>query len=103
MNENTKTILFTAAALLFAAIGFATLPKTQSANTRPEIGQKIFPDFKEATDAASLEIVKFDEKIGDLEDFRVAKKNGLWVMPSKDDYPADAETADALGAAVSGA
>lgn len=39
----------------------------------------------------SLEITTYDEKLGALESFKVAKKNGRWVLPSHSDYPADAE------------
>src|SRR5262249_19731864 len=55
------------------------------------VGQKIFPEFTDPLKASSLEIVKFDDKLGETNDFRVAKKNGRWVIPSKEDYPADAD------------
>jgi hypothetical protein len=51
-----------------------------------------------ADDAKRLKIVRFDEDTATLRDFEVAEQDGLWSIPSKDGYPADA--ADQMAAAA---
>ncbi len=91
MNEVTRTAIFLACALFAALLGFISTPWQQTVVQQTIVGEQIFPEFKDPLQASSLEIVKFDDKLGALDKFRVAKKNGRWVIPSQQDYPADAE------------
>jgi hypothetical protein len=95
MNEQTRTIIHVAVA---AVIGLAVvfemgLPfsKQKVAGPQERIGQPLFKDFTDPLEARSLEIVKFNEKDGTFKDFRVARIKGRWVIPSQDNYPADAQ------------
>ena len=100
MNDNVKTSIYVGLALLCAVLGFAALPRTEVVGNTAEANQNLFPDFKDPLAASSLEIKKFDEKLGEIEDFKVAKVNDSWVIPSHDNYPADAQKqlAEAAGA-----
>ena len=53
--------------------------------------QPLFKDFTDPLAARSLELVKFNDKDGTLKEFRVARIKGKWVIPSEDNYPADAQ------------
>ena len=44
----------------------------------------------DVSDAKRLRIVRFDDDAAALRTFEVAEQNGLWTLPSKDGYPADA-------------
>lgn len=91
MNETTKTLLFALGAV--AAIGAAWWgrPARIGSQAPDQIGQVLFENFQDPYDAKSMEVIEFDEDLGTLTTFRVAQKNGLWVIPSHQDYPADAE------------
>jgi len=60
--------------------------------------QVLFPELADAGKAASLEIVSFDDETATLKPFRVVRSGGVWVLPSHENYPADAK--DQLAAAA---
>lgn len=51
----------------------------------------LFPELSDASKAASLEIVKYDEELATLSPFKVVQSGGVWVLPSHQNYPADAK------------
>ncbi|MGE0708131.1 MAG: DUF4340 domain-containing protein [Planctomycetota bacterium] len=63
----------------------------------PELtaGGKMFPDFEDINAATTLEVFDWDEATGAKPPFKVEFKDGLWRIPSKEGYPADAK--DKLG------
>jgi hypothetical protein len=78
-------------------------------NVRPTLRQRavvgdeqpakvLFPDLAEASKAASLEIVSFNDETATLKPFKVVRSEGVWVLPSHENYPADAK--DQLAAAA---
>ncbi len=92
MNENVKTIIYVAVAALFGVLAFVTVPPTTDEGTGLEIiGKPLFPKFDDTSKAASLEVTWYDDTLSDVKSFRVAKQRGKWVVPSHDNYPADAE------------
>jgi hypothetical protein len=54
------------------------------------VGETLTKKFSSAEDAKRLKIVRFDEDTATLREFEVAEEDGLWSLPSKDGYPADA-------------
>lgn len=96
-NESKKTLIFVAVAAILAAVAFFTRP------IRPEDDgqQRRGPLFAAFTpqEAASLSIDEFDEKTGQVFPFQVAKVNGVWSIPSHENYPADAKEQMAAAAA----
>jgi hypothetical protein len=87
MNEIKKTSIFVAIAAVLSLITWFT--------GGPKIGKVpgkfLFDDFKDPLQAASLEIVKYDDDTGTTSTFKVAQANGLWCIPSHSEYPADAK------------
>jgi hypothetical protein len=54
------------------------------------LGSEFYPDFKDSTKAASLSVVVFNEDSARRQQFIVENKNGVWSIPSHNNYPADA-------------
>jgi hypothetical protein len=92
MTEPIRTVIYVGIAAVIGLAAWATRPSVDSGpGILDETGQPLFPAFKDPDVARSLEIVQFDETTAELRTFKVAQKNGLWVIPSHDDYPADAQ------------
>ncbi len=93
VNEGAKTGIFWAAALVLVAIAtFVAWPPETESDTQSLIGQPLFPAFSDPLAASVLRIVSFDEEQGELRRFEVAKDetSGVWSLPSRNNYPADA-------------
>ncbi|GIW93256.1 MAG: hypothetical protein KatS3mg110_1297 [Pirellulaceae bacterium] len=96
MTEGMKTLTAAGLALLVAVIALVTRPKDQeftADEVRKQVQKPLFPDFTDPAAAARLEIVKVNQDVGQLTKFEVArdKKTDLWIIPSHNGYPADAE------------
>ncbi|MBW3598972.1 MAG: DUF4340 domain-containing protein [Planctomycetes bacterium] len=94
MTETVKTSVFVAAALVIALAAFGSVYLSEPVGVAPdkEIGEPMFPGFKDPLKGASLEIVRADESVARLHRFEVEKgADGRWVIPSHGGYPADAE------------
>lgn len=90
MSENAKTIGFVLAGLLAISIGVISTPSSSEVDEVTLVGTDLTKNFTSPETAKRLKIVRFDEDTATLHDFEVAEQNGLWSIPSKDGYPADA-------------
>lgn len=90
MKESTQTLLFIGAAVASVFVAMASRPSDATFDPEELIGESLFAPF-EAEEAQSLRIVRFDEETATLNDFEVAEQEGVWSLPSKGGYPADAE------------
>ena len=94
MNEGRTTAIFAAVAVVALGLAFWSMPKainTAGEEANAMKNQVLFKDFDEPSKAAALQIVKYNESLGQLDPFEITKdKGGLWKIPSHDDYPADA-------------
>ena len=97
--RRTATFLAVGAGLLLLGSWLTVRP---SLRQRPpavdEQAKVLFPELADPAKAASLEIVSFDDETATLKPFKVVKAGGVWVLPSHDNYPADAK--DQLAAAA---
>jgi hypothetical protein len=102
MNESFRTLIYVGVAAVVSLVAWASRPSDVEEPIEKLVGQSLFPGFTSAADARSLEIVQFDENSAELRPFRVAQQNGLWVIPSHGDYPADADQQlrDAAGSLI---
>ncbi|WP_413431344.1 hypothetical protein [Crateriforma spongiae] len=105
MNENTKTGIFWGAAAVMMGIGAMLAWPTKTTNELDSvIGQPLFGEFKDPLAAQSLRIVTYDAEQAKLKPFEVRKdgETGLWTIPSRSGYPADAvdQMTDAANALV---
>ncbi len=93
-----KTAGFLGAGLLLLALGWAVQPRFKPATLKPAVERVLFPELTDAEKAASLEIIRYDDELATLYPFKVVKSGGVWVLPSHQNYPADAK--DQLAAAA---
>ena len=91
MTETAKTTTFIAVALVALLAGWATRPAPADLDVESLIGEDLTKDFTDPGEAKRLKIVEFDEDSATLREFEVAEEDGLWTIPSKNGYPADAE------------
>ncbi len=91
MKELTKTLIFVAvAAALAGSALWASIPRSTSVEAFNDQGEAFFPNFTNPAECSTLEIVEMDPETGAPEAFKVTFQNNRWVIPSHNDYPADA-------------
>jgi len=90
MNEIIKTAIFLLLAAALVAGAIISRPTLHDFRPEEMIGQPLFPQFTDPLGIQSLEIVRLDVA-GERNDFRIVEVNGIWSIPSHDNYPADAK------------
>ena len=93
-----RTSLFLLGGVGMLLLGWLAQPRYQSREVKPEAERILFPELTDVQKAASLEVVKYDEELATLQPFKVVQAGGVWVLPSHQNYPADAR--DHLAAAA---
>lgn len=91
MNENTKTISFVLVAIAVVTLAVVLRHEERFEQAPEDVGQKLFPAFDDPLKPTALEVVKYDENLGKINRFKVAKVGGVWSIPSHEGYPADAK------------
>jgi uncharacterized protein DUF4340 len=91
MNELNRTAIFVVIAAILSVITYATIPSAEQQSPADMVGKALLPDFDDPLEATSLEVVKFDKETASANTFKVAKIGDSWVIPSHNNYPADAE------------
>ncbi|MBK6916481.1 MAG: DUF4340 domain-containing protein [Deltaproteobacteria bacterium] len=86
---NRGTVIMVALALGSAALAWSMRPQEVAAGAYEDTGELLAPGFTDPTLATSLEVVTWDEKSAKVVRFAVEQKQGRWVIPSHNDYPAD--------------
>ena len=93
-----KTALFVLGGVGLLMVGLAVQPQFKSAPIETQAERLLFPELSDASKAASLEIISYDDELATLHPFKVVQSGGVWVLPSHQNYPADAK--DQLAAAA---
>lgn len=86
---NRTTILSVVVALASLGGALAMRPGPVLEVTYEDTGELLFPGFTDPSQAASLEVVGWDETAARGTSFKVELKDGRWTIPSHNDYPAD--------------
>lgn len=85
-------MLFRPGAACAVAAAWIGRPTTVGGAHPGEIGTALFEQFEDPEQATQMEVVEFDEELGQMNTFRVARRaDGNWVIPSHNDYPADVQ------------
>lgn len=91
-NELKKTLAFAAAALILTGAAFFKIPdRTGGSETFNDQGQKFFPELKDPLECTDLEVIEYDGSTASRRQFKVMFEKGRWVIPSHNNYPADAK------------
>lgn len=88
MTEMAKTVIFLAAAAGSLLAAFAIGPGSDNFDVEELVGERLNQFEIEA--AKRMKIVKYDNETASSQEFEVAENDGLWSIPSKQGYPADA-------------
>ena len=88
MSEMAKTVTFVALAVVSLFVAFMPGRNDDGFDIQAEVGKRI--NQFDVEDAKRLRIVTFDPETATSRDFEVAEESGLWTIPSKQGYPADA-------------
>ena len=86
-----RTGLFLLGGLGMLLLGAFAQPRFKSSKVEPEEQRVLFPELSDASKAASLEIVSYDDELSTLHPFKVLQSGGVWVLPAHQNYPADAK------------
>jgi hypothetical protein len=86
---NRTTIIMVALALGSMGLAWNMRPLPPQTGTFEDTGTLLSEGFTDPTLATSLEVVTWDEKAANVNRFAVEQKEGRWVIPSHNDYPAD--------------
>lgn len=87
MNRTTIITVVIALASLGGAVAMRPGPAPQF--TYEDTGELLFASFTDPSQAASLEVIGWDESAARTTTFKVELKDGRWTIPSHNDYPAD--------------
>jgi len=86
-----RTMMFVVAA--GASVAVAAVTHFASQPNEPEgyekVGTEFYADFQDPNEATDLRVVSYSEDTADIRTFEVQFKDGLWLIPSHHDYPAD--------------
>ena len=91
MTEVTKTGIIVVVAVVLAGASIFNQSEPLENPSDDVIGSMMFEDFKDPLDAKSLEIVRHNEGLAEIDQFKVSEIAGVWSIPSHSNYPADAE------------
>ncbi len=100
MIEFVKTTLFLASAAAIGGLAWMARPADPGRGVIDDTGELFAPAFTDPLQAFSLEVVEFDEDDGTARVFKVARHEGVWSLPSHENYAADAENRFAGAAAA---
>ena len=89
MKESSQTLCFLGIALATVLLAVFTYPSDAVFDVQQLVGKTLDEQF-DIEQAKSLRVVRFNEESASLSEFEVAEVDGIWSIPSKDDYPADA-------------
>ncbi len=92
-QQGIRTLIFVIAAAVLAGGAYWAYPRPEEFRISEAVKKPLFPEFTDPQDAARIIITKVDEELGQLVEFDLVKDTdrGIWVIPSRENYPADAE------------
>ena len=86
---NRTTLIMVVIALGSAAGAWTMRPQAIEAAQFEDTGELMFPNFTDPNVATSLDVIAWSDDDAQALRFSVKQKEGRWVVPSHNDYPAD--------------
>lgn len=86
---NRMTLIMVVLAVGASAGAWSMRPQPLEAVQFEDTGEPLFPAFTDPNVAASLDVVAWSDEDAQTVHFSVMQKDGRWVIPSHNDYPAD--------------
>jgi hypothetical protein len=90
MSEAGKTLTFVAAGALALTGAYFIDTKAAVVDLKKQLVGQYLNENIDVSAPRRLRIVKFDRQTASTREFEVAEVDGVWSIPSKEDYPADA-------------
>jgi len=97
-KENIKSLIIGLTALICLALWLTLQPKRPEINPKMKVGHDLFENFTDPSVMQELSITRCNEN-GEPETLRLVKQNGIWLIPSFWNYPA--ENAEQMASVVS--
>ena len=91
MSEWTKTILLGVVCAVLILLAKVSAPVVVNPEVFAAEGEEFYPGFVDPLIVKSLEVTTYQADKGTAKSFKVSFDNGQWVIPSHNNYPADAE------------
>jgi len=91
MNQNVRTAVFVLCALALAAIAFLAVPRREAPAEFDDQGRPFYDEEFDPAECTFVGISAYDADKGGTRVFRVELKDNRWIIPSHQDYPADAK------------
>lgn len=93
-TESGKTMMYVAAAVIMAVVGIALAPKGPKAavdGVDGLIGTEFYKGFQDPAEATAIDVIGYDPVTATSTPFSVEYQDGLWRIPTRFNYPADAK------------
>lgn len=91
MSEMSKTVVFVLVAAGLAATAYLTRPQVNRDVSQFHEEREPFYPSVQPDQVKGLEVTGFDKDTGGIDSFSVKLQDGVWIIPSHNNYPADAE------------
>ena len=90
MNELKTTLLFVLGAVVLAGAAVVVDPGASSPEIFSDQGELFFPDFTDPNAPKAIEVIDYDNDTATATPLKVEFQDGQWILPSHNNYPADA-------------
>lgn len=90
MNELKTTLFFVLGAVVLAGAAVIVDPGASSPEIFSDQGELFFPDFTDPNAPKAIEVVDYDNETATATPLKVEFTEGQWILPSHNNYPADA-------------
>jgi hypothetical protein len=103
MSELKKTLLFCLGAAVLTAAAVVVDPGASEPEIFSDQGELFFPDFTDPNAPKAIEVIDYDNETATATPLKVEFKDNQWILPSHNNYPADAsERLASTAAALTG-
>jgi len=90
-REQARTLVYVGVTALLVLLTVIDPFSSSAKSPELESGGKFFPELTNLDQAKGLEVFEWDSKLSAYNAFKISFQDGVWTIPSKQGYPADAE------------